>query len=99
MLATFLGTVTVGLITWHKQRSVKMEKEIIGTDIGPEVEVQLKMKDGYVVVAVEHKGADGYVSLAGGIAPGKFLDQLAAMIPGKPDDMAIEALKGALDVK
>lgn len=73
-----------------------MEKEIIGAAIGPEAKVDLKLKDGALVVEVVYAGADGYASLAVGIKPDAFIDKLKAAIPGSLDDMVLEALKAAM---
>lgn len=73
-----------------------MEKVIVGGAVGPEAHVDLKLKDGAVVVAVVYKGVDGFASVEVGLLPDAFLDKLKAMIPGSFDDAVIEALKAAL---
>jgi len=73
-----------------------MEKELVEMPIGPEAQIELKLKDGAVVVEVTYKGADGYAALAVGVMPDAFIDKLAAMIPGTLDDAILAALKGAL---
>lgn len=73
-----------------------MEKQIIGTELGPEAHIDLKIKDGAIVVEVTYKGQDGYASIAAGLTPDAFLDKLKVMIPGTFDDIAIEALKAAI---
>jgi hypothetical protein len=80
----------------HLTKGLVMEKEIIGTEIGPETKVNLKIKDGAIVVEVAYKGTDGYASVAVGVTPDAFLDKLKAAIPGTFDDIAIEALKAAM---
>ena len=72
------------------------EKEIIAAGIGPEAKIDLKIKDGAIVVEIAYSGADGYASVAAGLKPDAFFDKLKAAIPGTLDDMIFDALKGAL---
>lgn len=72
------------------------EKKIIGTEIGPEAKLDLKIVDGALVVSVAYSGADGYASIAAGLKPDAFIDKLKAAIPGTLDDMIFDALKGAM---
>jgi hypothetical protein len=73
-----------------------VEKEIVGADIGPEAHIDLKLVDGNVVVEVKYKGADGFASVQAGVSPLVFLGKIKSMIPGKLDDMLIDALVKAM---
>jgi hypothetical protein len=68
-----------------------MEKEL-----SKEVKLDFDVKDGQVVLSVGYdgKGADAKFSVM--FEGDYFLDKLAEAIPGKLDDLVIEAIKGAL---
>lgn len=73
-----------------------MEKEIVGAAIGPEAKVDLKLKDGAIVVVVTYQGADGFATLEAGLKPQAFLEKLKTLIPGTFDDIVIDALEAAM---
>jgi hypothetical protein len=92
-----MSALLISLIGWFlKLKGNKMEKEIIGGDVGPETHVDLKIKDGAIVVEVAYKGTDGFATVQAGLLPEAFLDKLKALIPGTFDDIAIEAIKAAI---
>jgi hypothetical protein len=64
--------------------------------ISSEVDLEIDVKEGKVVLAVKYdgKGADAKVEVA--LEGEYFLDKLAKAIPGEIDDLVIAALKGAL---
>lgn len=65
-------------------------------EIGPEVDLELKVEEGKVIVAVKYggSGAEGKVEVA--LKAEYFLDKLAAAIPGQLDDAVIAAIKAAI---
>jgi len=97
LLASLSSKLLEAMWPLHKQtKEIAVEKEIVGMPIGPEAHVDLKLKDGAVVVSVVYKGADGFATVEAGLVPDAFLDKLKAMVPGTLDDVIIEALKAAL---
>jgi hypothetical protein len=70
-----------------------MEKDIA---LGPEGQLALKLDGGMLVLEVTHKHASGELSVVAKENPDYFIDKLAALIPGKADDMAFAILKAAL---
>lgn len=70
--------------------------EIKQGEIGAEANYSLSVVDGKLKLAIKYDGKQADAELAIMLDGSAFLDKLAAAIPGKIDDMVINAIKGAL---
>lgn len=70
--------------------------DLASGQVGPEANYKLSLEEGKVVVALNYTGAQADASLMVKLNAESFIDQLAAMIPGKIDDAIFAMLKGAL---
>lgn len=70
------------------------DKDLLEKKIGAEGEIEITLKDGKlrIMVGYDGKGADAGLYLD--LEPEYLLDKLAAVIPGKWDDMALDLVKG-----
>jgi len=80
------------------QISFKEEEmsELAGGAMGPEMDYKLELVEGKLKFSLSYGGKGGGAEVALLLEGDYFLDKLAALIPGKVDDLVIAALKGAL---
>lgn len=65
-------------------------------DVSKEVQVDVDLQDGKVVLEAKYDGKQADASVKVAIDAGLLLDKLKDKIPGKIDDGVIELLKAAL---
>lgn len=94
-LHNFLAVTLVLLIGGViKKKGLFMEKKLVD---GAELDVDMKIEGGKIILMPVYAGAGGYAKLELGLDGEYFLKQLASKIPGVIDDaiiaVAIEAIK------
>lgn len=71
------------------------DKELYSKEIGPEVDVDLVLKDGtQVALVIKYGGAGGGAELTAYVKAEYFLEKLKALIPGQLDDVIIDVAVG-----
>jgi hypothetical protein len=73
-----------------------MDLDIAKGQPGSELQYEVKVLAGKVVLSVGYTGKGGTLTVAGQLDPDTFIDKLAEAIPGKIDDAVLGMLKAAL---
>ena len=73
-----------------------MDKELLKQELGPEVDFDLKLVNGNLVIELKYEGMGGVATVSAGVTTDYFMDKLAALIPGTIDDAVIGLIKSSL---
>jgi len=73
-----------------------MDMDLHDQPLGSEGELKLELKEGKLLLHVNHNSKGMSAGLELNIDPDYFMDKLAEAIPGKIDDAILEMIKAAL---
>ena len=70
--------------------------ELADKELGAEGDLHLELKEGKVVLTINHASKALEAQLSASVDPDYFIDKLKVLIPGSVDDAIFDVIEGAL---